>query len=206
MKIRVNAAFDTDLQARHFIPAMDVRVRQAVPEDSESIAAIHIQAWQKAYRGQLSDHFLESLSQQLPQRIEFWRAHILAPLTPKHEIWVAEVKAKVEGFAALGPARDAPARDAASEIGELYAIYIHPDCWRQGLGYALFTHATMRLAASGYSEAVLWVLESNAAARGFYERTGWTADGGAKYESIAHNVELREVRYRVVLFPNTEES
>jgi RimJ/RimL family protein N-acetyltransferase len=39
------------------------------------------------------------------------------------------------------------------------------------------------------------VLESNARARRFYDRAGWTADGSAKQEEIAGSP-VTEVRYR----------
>jgi hypothetical protein len=41
----------------------------------------------------------------------------------------------------------------------------------------------------------LWVLESNARARRFYARAGFTADGSAKQEDIAGSP-VTEVRYR----------
>lgn len=43
------------------------------------------------------------------------------------------------------------------------------------------TAALARLASDGYTEATLWVFEENARARLFYERFGWTADGGTEF-------------------------
>ena len=37
---------------------------------------------------------------------------------------------QVDAFAAIGPAREAN----PNVTGELYAIYVDPDCWGQGLG------------------------------------------------------------------------
>jgi hypothetical protein len=42
----------------------------------------------------------------------------------------------------------------------------------------------------------LWVAEANPRARRFYEREGWTADGGVKIEEFGGRP-LREVRYTV---------
>jgi ribosomal protein S18 acetylase RimI-like enzyme len=50
----------------------------------------------------------------------------------------------------------------------------------------------------GYRAAVLWVLESNARARRFYEIAGWRSDGTIQTERSS-GVELREMRYRVDL-------
>ena len=45
---------------------------------------------------------------------------------------------------------------------------------------------------------MLWVLETNERARGFYEHHGWHADGEIKRDTV-HGFELREVRYELAL-------
>ncbi|MFZ0773128.1 MAG: GNAT family N-acetyltransferase [Candidatus Sulfotelmatobacter sp.] len=178
---------------------MEALVRRAVPEDAEAIAALQIRSWQIEYRGQLPDKCLDQLGRQLSQRSEVWQAHISTPPTSKNEIWVVDTETRVDAFAAIGPAREAD----PNITGELDAIYVDPDRWRQGLGRALFTHATGRLKALGYSTAILWVLESNARARRFYEIAGWSADGGSKLESRT-GFELREVSYRILFHREKE--
>lgn len=174
---------------------MSALVRRAVDTDAEAIGALHIRSWQTAYRGHLPDPFLDALSAELERRVEFWRSHISASGSALHEIWVADVEAHVNGFMAIGPARNAESPGS----GELYAIYVHPDCWRRGLGRILLQHATRRLTELEYSAAILWVLASNLKARGFYEHAGWTVDGGSKMEVLPDGTELREIRYRIIL-------
>ena len=41
------------------------------------------------------------------------------------------------------------------------------------------TATLANLAAAGYREAALWVLQDNARARPFYSQAGWAADGAA---------------------------
>jgi len=176
-------------------------VRRATADDAATIANVHIRSWQVAYRGQLPDHFLDALSQAIEPRSAFWRKEIATPRSSRNEIWVADPRAQVEAFAAIGPARNAD-----SLTGELYAIYVNPGCWGQGLGRALFAHATRRLAALGYSTAILWVLESNRRAGRFYEVAGWATDGGTKLETIPDGIQLQEVSYRIRLHRENEES
>jgi len=184
---------------------MSAIVRPAVAADAKPIAALHIRSWQTAYRGQLPNHVLDALSGELESRTKFWHEHISAVPSARHEIWVAHVEGhaedQVHGFAALGPARNA---DAIT--GELYAIYVHPNHWRHGLGRALLAHAIGRLSALGYANAILWVLESNARARTFYELGGWMLDGGTKMETLPDHVDLREVRYWIPCGQENEES
>lgn len=177
-------------------------VRRAQPGDAQAIAAVHVRTWQTAYRGLLPDDYLAGLSQELPSRTEMWQREISNPRSARHEVWVGEIDRQVDGFVALGPARDAD----PNLIGEVYAIYVSPDRWGRGQGRTLFSHATNRLASFGYSAAILWVLESNRRARRFYEIAGWTADGGEKLETRPNGMELREVRYRISFSGKNEES
>ena len=65
-------------------------------------------------------------------------------------------------------------------VGEVYAIYLEPAMIGRGLGRALLRHAVGQLRASGFEQAILWVLESNARGRRFCEAVGWCADGAVK--------------------------
>jgi GNAT superfamily N-acetyltransferase len=184
---------------------MNARVRRAVPSDAEALAALHIRSWQAAYRGLLPDTFLDQLSEKLEERSQFWRSAITTPQIAGNEIWVSEIwvgeiwvgelnsesQGGPQGFASIGPARDADVPGA----GEVYAIYLDPRSWGRGLGHALFTYVSDRLVDLGYSTAVVWVLDSNARARRFYEIAGWMADGTTKVETRP-GFELHDVRYK----------
>lgn len=180
---------------------MKIQIRQAVETDAEAIATLKTRSWQSAYRGQLPDQFLADLDLDLASRTDYWRLHISTQPSAKHEIWTAEHEGELRGFAAIGPAR----RDDEAGLGELYALYVDPPHWEQGVGRSLLSHAVHRLSRD-YSNALLWVLESNARARRFYERAGWALDGGTKIESLSDGTELREIRYRVSCTRAKEES
>jgi ribosomal protein S18 acetylase RimI-like enzyme len=175
---------------------MDTRVstRRAIEGDAPALAALHVQAWQWAYRGQLPDTFLNELTATLPRR-EAWRREMLARRPGEERIWVAEVGGRVVGFADTGPSRDA---DAAPDTAELSTLYLDPPVVGTGVGRALLRHAMEDLQQRGYRVAVLWVLESNVRARRFYEIAGWRSDGTTKTQARS-SVELREVRYQVDL-------
>jgi ribosomal protein S18 acetylase RimI-like enzyme len=51
------------------------------------------------------------------------------------------------------------------------------------------------LARAGYREATLWVLETNARARRFYEAGGWRGDGAVRQDEV-DGVLLTDLRYR----------
>jgi GNAT superfamily N-acetyltransferase len=166
------------------------QVRRAGPADAAPIAVVHVRSWQGAYRGLLPQEYLDGLDPA--DRIDRWRRMLERDDWPAGGTIVAASDGQVGGFAHFGPARDADA--GGSRVGELVAIYVLPEAWGTGLGRGLMTAALSQLAAGGYETAALWVLDSNARARRFYDRAGWTADGSAKQDHIAGAL-VTEVRY-----------
>lgn len=169
-----------------------MRIREATIADARALAEIHVRAWRSAYRGLLSDEYLDGL--RVEDRLEMHRRS-LEGANPELRTWVAEVEGGVAGFAVTGPSEDA---DADARTGELYAIYLEPARIGRGLGRALLAHAVADLRERGFSAATLWVLERNEQARRFYERAGWRLDGTTTSERV--DCEMRPtVRYRAVL-------
>lgn len=166
------------------------QVRPANVEDAQAIAVVHVKTWQYAYRGQIPDDFLDSMS--IARRTERWRT-ILAGREFQEQIFVAEVDGTIVGFSVVGRSRD---DDADDSVGELYAIYIDAQSMNHGVGSALLEAGQVYLAQQGYALATLWVLETNQRARRFYERKGWAVDGKTRQEEIA-NATVSEVRYAI---------
>ena len=164
-----------------------VVIRPARPSDSEALIDVHIASWKVAYRGQLPDEFLDRLDESRARRLATW-PRIFA--SDRERVFVAERGGTILRFAHVGPAR-AP---AAPGLGELYAIYLHPSAWGEGVGRALLLKGEETLRALGYRTVVLWVLDTNRRARRFYEAGGWSADGETKVEHRGA-VTLNEVRY-----------
>jgi GNAT superfamily N-acetyltransferase len=152
-----------------------VAIRRAGPDDAWRIADVHVRAWKAAFRGLLPQDYLDAL--EPGDRVGQW-VEALASTGRWPVVFVAEEGGRVSGFAAVGPTRD---EDADPErVGELYTIYLDPGAWGGGLGVALLEQAVAELAEGGFERASLWVLHSNARARRFYERHGWTTDGATK--------------------------
>jgi GNAT superfamily N-acetyltransferase len=122
-----------------------------------------------------------------------WRAGLAREPRPGSATFVAELDGHVVGFASVGASREEDARE-----GELYAIYLLPSCWDRGIGRALLERAEKSLRASGFTEAVLWVLEGNERAERFYRAGGWQPDGTRKLDAFA-GPPLPELRYRKAL-------
>jgi ribosomal protein S18 acetylase RimI-like enzyme len=166
-----------------------VSIRPATVADVPAIAEVHVHSWQWAYRGLLPDDYLDHLSIERRAGMHMQR---LATET-EERTWVAAQEGRIVGFAITGPSRDP---DASPGTAELAAIYLRHEATGQGIAHALFDHAVHDLWQRGYEQATLWVLETNARARRFYEKAGWVPDGTTKTEEWP-GVLLHEVRYRI---------
>ena len=168
-----------------------MQIRPASVADAQRIAEIHVASWRVAYRGQMPDVVLDNLDAE--KRATFWSDHMNRQPTGT---FVAELEGKIIGFCDLIPSRDQDSNPQV--IGEIAAIYVHPDNWRSGAGRALCLHALEAARHQHFIAVTLWVLASNVAARIFYQTMGFHHDGAIKSESFA-NRQLQEVRYRIVV-------
>ncbi|MEM9518243.1 MAG: GNAT family N-acetyltransferase [Actinomycetota bacterium] len=171
---------------------MTVTVRTARRSDADAMGRVHVESWQAAYVGIVSQTHLDGLDSN--QRAENWREAISATPNPTHgRRLVAELSGEVVGIALV-----VPDRSGTDATGEIPILYVHPTAWGAGVGYALLAECEAELVRRGFESGLLWVLADNERARRFYERQGWTADGGEQRDSIG-GIELTEVRYRKAL-------
>ena len=107
---------------------LNINIRLAKTADAEQIATCHVLSWQKIYRGHIPDSVLDSLS--VKEREQKW--HDL--LNNNVKVLVIERDNQIIGFASLCPSRDKDTEP--KNCGEISAIYLNPNAWRQGLeGY-----------------------------------------------------------------------
>ena len=170
---------------------MAAQLRPAVPGDAAAIATIHVKAWRHAYAGLLPDYVLDELDAARwgAQRADRLRADGGPWSAEDH---VAELDGEIVGFTTVGRCRDA---DAGPDDGEVFAIYVDPDRWGSGIGRALIALAERRLRERGARRVVLWVLAGNDRARRFYERAGYSTDGGTKPWVGERGESVPEIRY-----------
>lgn len=108
-------------------------------------------------------------------------------------VLVADAGGDLLGFASYSPSRDSDADPG--RVGEIGAIYLLPSAWGKGIGRRLIDATLACLAAAGFVQVTLWVLDSNVRARRFYEAGGWSADGGQKLDE-SRGFPITQVRYR----------
>ncbi|MEN6368285.1 MAG: GNAT family N-acetyltransferase [Thermotogota bacterium] len=165
---------------------VEVRIRQAVPDDAPALARVHVDSWRRAYQGLVPDERLAKLSYARGEA-NFLRSMREGP----EETHIAEEAGEAVGFLTLGPCRDDDVNLAAAE---LWGLYLSPSRWRRGIGTRLCRYGEELLAARGHRTIVLWVFAGNLNARRFYEAMGYASDGAAK--QLDFGIPLEAVRYR----------
>jgi GNAT superfamily N-acetyltransferase len=166
-------------------------IRAARVADAAQIAVVHVRSWQSAYRGLLPQAYLDGLDPA--QRVGRWERYLTEVDGTTGGVLVAEDDGHLIGFISHSQSRDADADP--KQVGEVGAVYLLSNAWRNGVGSRLMNAALGRLAEAGFTEATLWALDSNVRARRFYEAVGWSADGALKSDE-SRGFPMTEVRYR----------
>ena len=164
-------------------------VRPAAPRDAKAIAEIHVATWQAAYQGVIPDDFLKAMT--VEKRLAYWREAIEFS---DPQILVAVDAEKVVGFVGFDRSRDAGTK---STIGEIWALYIAPEHWRQGAGLALWDGARDGLKDEGCTQVTLWVLVDNEKALQFYEQAaGFKREMASLRTTAFGSTKLEEIRLK----------
>ncbi|WP_419707727.1 N-acetyltransferase family protein [Promicromonospora sp. NFX87] len=161
------------------------RVRPAILDDAEAIAAAHHSAWVQTYSGLLPAEHWER--DTVARRRERWRDR-LSREAPGHPL-VAVVDERVVGFAQSGSTRSKGGIPAVRP-DELWSLYVLPEQHGTGIGVLLLNAVLLP-----DSLAELWVAEANPRARRFYEKHGFVPDG-ARFTDDLEIAEIRMVRAR----------
>lgn len=148
-----------------------VTIRPATIDDIPVIARLHVAGWAGAYGGIIDQAYLDSLDETT--RAAQWRGWFDPKEAPV--LMASDDQGNPAGFVGYGrlrtpPPGSSPIRPLYS--GEIYALYILPAHWRQGIGTALLRAAAQGLADMRHKSLCLWVLEKNERACTFYKKAG----------------------------------
>lgn len=162
-----------------------IEIRYASVEEADSIAEIHTSSWRATYRGIVADQILDNLDTQKRS------AQLKNDINQYPQLYGIVYKGKEPaGYVSFGRSRDPNSQDTD---GEIYAIYLHPQFFHQGIGRKLFQWSEEELRKKGYQRIFIWVLEDNLNARNFYEKHNYQFDGSIK--DIRIGKVLQEIRY-----------
>ncbi|MDA3932322.1 MAG: GNAT family N-acetyltransferase [Tenericutes bacterium] len=131
----------------------DLIIRKAVVNDAEGKGYVHYKSWIETYTGLFPTDVMEKIT--LERSVKLAKEH-------PENTYVAIIDEKIVGFACYIKARDEDYKNA----GEIMAVYILNEYKHMDIGKALMKVCYKEL--SNYKSIILWVLEINDNAIGFY--------------------------------------
>jgi len=162
---------------------MDFVIRKAKRSDIEKLAEIYCKSWQFAYKGIISDAYLESMS--VDKRVQRFKAMKEIPE------YVFLVNNEIIGCSRLIDSRD----DDLSEYGEIQTLYFLPEFIGKGYGSSFLKWIIEKARSMGFPGVFVWCLSKNNRARRAYEKSGFLKDNERTIE-IAGQV-ISETRYSI---------
>jgi len=189
--IRESPEFVRDLGCCEDDWVADVFVRAARLSDVPKITVIQERCWRSA-PGMPVDAPPPASSES----VRAWERAVLAPPSPRHQVFVALDATEPVGLSAVAPTTD-PDLDPTT-ASELLVFAVDPKHRRHGHGSRLLTATMESLTTSGVITATVWVNAVDDQSRQFLVSAGWAADGA--HRSLALDDEspvetqLRQVR------------
>lgn len=159
-----------------------IALRDATPDDLETVVALFLRCWRESYAEVLPPHVIEVFDEEGARRL--WRRALLTPQAGTRGV-VAVDDERVVGVIRMGRDPDEPG------VGHVFSLYVDPDAQGGGVGRRLLGEAHAWFADQGLAEATLWVFEANAPARTFYALHGWLPDGTTRVEPDFGEPEVR---------------
>jgi hypothetical protein len=141
--------------------------REATQRDALAIAHLHAESWRSAYRGMLSDEYLDNHAHA--DRAAVWQTRFAEKENNPFFVILAEIENHLAGFACTFP------NEHPTYGSFLDNLHVTPASIGQGIGRQLLRETARRLLADQTPGGLyLWVIEQNARARRFYAKAGAT--------------------------------
>lgn len=149
---------------------MPIQLRVAKDEDYNTLVQMHVESWRVAYKGLVSDQYLDK--DVVEERREHWKEKL--PFNgPDRSTVIAydDATGQLAGFVLSE-------YDQSKEKDMVYVEHLHvlPGWQGSGIGKKLMQNASDWTRSKALNKVYLYVLEQNTKAINFYESQGWVHD------------------------------
>jgi RimJ/RimL family protein N-acetyltransferase len=165
---------------------MENYICYANKEDVDTLALINSKSALQGYKGIIPDDYLKDKFSYERLRERLYK-ELNEGTTTSCIIYKDDIPVGMQTFA-----RDDDKERDDSEI-DIWRIYLLPEYWGQNIGKEFIDWGVKELKRKGYKKVALWVVEENARARKFYEKSGFTHDGEIRIINVGR--EIKEYRY-----------
>jgi 3-deoxy-manno-octulosonate cytidylyltransferase (CMP-KDO synthetase) len=152
-----------DYDAVRSILESDIEIRPATQADVSEIAKVHVEAWQRSFKGIAPEDYLNSMS--IAKRVQVFGDRLK---NPSYKLLVADDRERgVIGFIDFGT----PDFENYGYDARVYSFYLLPEFQRRGVGKKLFERCFDEMTEDGYRSMCLDTLEMSPY-RKFYDKHG----------------------------------
>lgn len=149
----------------------DTLIRAGRRSDLHGLARVRVDSFLDTYRGVLPQRQLAGMTYRNAAD------HLRRELARKGSSFlvVEDATGELLGYSQFGAYKPNRSEDYKLPFrGEIYELYLERSAQGQGLGRRLLTATLWGMVDRGLSPALVWALEENTKARGFYEACGAT--------------------------------
>ncbi len=167
----------------------EITVRPAVQRDAKAIAEVQASASQAAFKALFPGEAMPEFD-SLKKSQAFWREAIEYS---EPQVQVAVRAGQVVGFVGYDRSRDPK---TPPTMGEIWAIYVLPGHWGQGVGLALWDAAREGLVDEGCTKVSAWVPLGYERALRFHDMAGFKREMTSIKTVALGNVKVEEIRFK----------
>lgn len=167
------------------------QIRPATLRDARAVAEVHAAVQQVLFSGIVPDEALRA--QPMEKRVSTWREAIEYG---EPQVHVAEAGGQVVGLVGFDRSRDPKTKPT---VGEIWALYLLPDHWGQGVGVALWDAASEGLSEEGCTQVTVWVPLRHERALRFFELAGFKRELNTARTTPVGGVKIEELRLKRAL-------
>ncbi|WP_404969609.1 GNAT family N-acetyltransferase [Vibrio campbellii] len=154
---------------------MGYTVRNAVRDEANQIAKIHVDSWQVAYRGLMPQSYIDQFTRERRERM--WTRVMTEQLA---NLIVVEKQKEIVGFLSY----ELPNHSSEDKTAIVTCCYVSPLYFGQGAGSALFDELETRLLSTPVMQISLKALDTNKQGLNFYKKCGFVRSGEEESEVI----------------------
>lgn len=163
-------------------------VRNATLRDAKAIAELHNTSQKDSFQTMLGTGSAPFIPTD--KRQAYWREAIEYA---EPQVRVVLDEDKIVGFVGFDRSRD---KGTPPTMGEIWAIYVHPNHLGRGMGLALWDAAREGLMEEGCTHVSVWLPLANERAMRFHELAGFKRELNSARTAPLGNVKIEEIRLK----------
>ena len=178
------------MESKKYYLDIEDNIKKAKIDDSTEIAKLIKSSWNFAYKGLISDDFLNNMD--IKKLTQAWEKNIIQ----NSDIYVYKEENEILGIIKYGEAEEKP------DFGEILVFYVKPEEKRKGLGTKLWNFAKQELIKQGYKNILVWCLKGNKQGTNFYEKMKGEYIG--EREANVNGLKIKEIGFKYNLVGDME--